>query len=291
MLKIGLLIYTFDRVDDAKINMELVHSLWQSSKHFSQIKIVHAYNGEEQWYPEQYLEDDLIRIKNSGHFQGAAELIDAGLAVFQEKYSDLDYVIVIAADTWLIKPDYFSNIIQYMNNDRKYLATCSWGNPENNNIFETGMAVDLFILDLQWVIKYEMFPIDYKGFIEKYWDLVLYNTFYNVMLEKLLLSKFVKAVYREESDNAALKFLAKSKIYKLADREPVHIGRDENGFLIRKMDWPKMGLLTHHDPEQKKIALASVENIKGDNITKLLTSNNLDYYNIGVRRQKAVSSK
>ena len=121
-LKIGFLIYTYNRIDDAKINMEIIRDIWTKSKLFSDIRIVHAYNGEKEWHPKKYLEDDLIFMKNPGHFQGAAELIDAGIKKFQEKYKNIDYVIVTAPDTWLIRPEYINKII--INTECLAVANC-----------------------------------------------------------------------------------------------------------------------------------------------------------------------
>ncbi len=81
---IGVLLYTFDRVEDAYINQEILRNVWGTSGYFGSITIVHAYNGRQSWYPKKYLENVLIRQKNAGHFQGATELIDAGMHVFRK---------------------------------------------------------------------------------------------------------------------------------------------------------------------------------------------------------------
>ena len=65
MKNVGILIYTHNRIDDAKINMEIVRNVWQKSGLFPGAKVVHTFNGKKEWYPEKYLEDDLIVLKNS----------------------------------------------------------------------------------------------------------------------------------------------------------------------------------------------------------------------------------
>lgn len=60
MKKIGALIYTQDRVDDARINFEIVRNVWQKTKFFKSVEIVHSYNGKSEWYPKKYLEDVLV---------------------------------------------------------------------------------------------------------------------------------------------------------------------------------------------------------------------------------------
>lgn len=257
-IKLGVLIYTYDRIEDAKTNMDIVRKLWQKSETFSDIKIVHAYNGKKEWYPKKHIENDLVRLKNPGHFQGAAELIDAGIKKFTAKYADLDYVFVLAADTWLVKLSYVENIIRDMKKKELYLSTCAWGLPDRNDIFEVGMAVDLFVVDFAWAKKYKMFPIDYKGFRKRYGDLLLYLKGWNLMLEKLLITRYLQAIFRHFNDNNQLKHCARNKIRLLSDREPVHSHVDDSGFWIRKMHWPKMGLLTDHDFKKKKNLIKSV---------------------------------
>ena len=41
---IGVLLYTFDRVEDAYINQEILRNVWGTSGYFGSITIVHAYN-------------------------------------------------------------------------------------------------------------------------------------------------------------------------------------------------------------------------------------------------------
>ncbi len=283
---IGFLIYTYNRVDDAKINLEIVRGLWEKSKLFSRITIVHAYNGKKAWYPKKYLEDDLVVIKNTGHYQGAAQLIDAGIARFQKKYPAVDYVIAVSADTWLIKPNYVNKVIAKMHKQELRWATCSWGLPGRNDIADVGSAVDFFIIDLRWAKEYRMFPLNYAEFDKKYSDLFLYNG-RKVSLEKLIFARYLRAIYRQYQDNNMLRQTGLAKIFKFTDREPVHKSVDKDGFWIRKMYWPAMGLLTHHDPSFKKAILKKSKLArKTKNINKLLKSNSLAYYNKGVNRSQ-----
>ena len=78
---------------------------------------MHAYNGDKSWYDTKYLEDDLVSIHNSGHFRGASDLIDAGIDVFWKRHTEVDYVIVLASDTCLVKPSYNANILKEMQNN------------------------------------------------------------------------------------------------------------------------------------------------------------------------------
>ena len=114
---IGVLLYTYNRTDDARINQEIIRNVWGKSELFDEIKIIHTYNGEEAWYPEQYLEDKLIRRENLGHFLGAEDLINTGMTAFQNEFPDVEYIIILAADTWCVKPNYIASIIDNMRKD------------------------------------------------------------------------------------------------------------------------------------------------------------------------------
>jgi hypothetical protein len=286
MKNIGVLVYTHNRTDDARINMEIIRNIWKKSKYFQNVKIVHCFNGKRKWYPEKYLEDELIIQKNSWHFQGAADLIDAGISKFYKKYRNIDYLIVFAADTWLIDPNYLENLLTKFWKKKSVLATCRWGLPRRNDFSDVGMALDFFIIDLAWAKKYKMFPIGYKDFFDKYSDLILYQKGGNVALEKLLLARYIKAVSREEKSGGVARKNALDKIFIIKDREPVHSFINKEGFWIRKMYWPKMGLLTHHDPLSKKKILKQKKIGTGTNIKKLISSKDMSYFNGGVTKMK-----
>ncbi len=268
---IGVLIYTHDRVRDAKINMEIVRSLWRRSGLFSEITIVHGYNGRKSWYPKPHLEDDLIRRPNPGHYQGAAELIDAGIARFFSKHPKVEYIVVVAADTWLVKPSYVARVIEGMRRQRKPFATCPWGLPKRNEWRDVGCAVDFFIVEAAWAKRYRFFPINYRQFANRYAEFIEYAKGANVSLEKLLRARFAQAVRRQHNINLGFRQLVEGKIYRLKDREPVHPAIDRNDFWLRTMYRPTMGLLTHHSLKEKKVILKKLQlPLRGPTVQALL---------------------
>ncbi len=196
--KIRVLIYTYNRTDDARINMGIIRNEWSRLKLFKKVKIIYAYNGKKEWYPEKYLEDELVRIKNSWHFQGASDLIDAGFKTIKEKYKDLGYIIVLAADTWMIKPEYIEKIIREMSAKKLLWTTCPWGRKGQNEMRDVGAATDFFIINCKWATKNRMFPLNFKIFSRKYMDLLFYVKGQFVMLEKLIFLRFNEAFARAE---------------------------------------------------------------------------------------------
>jgi len=263
-VKVGVLIYTYNRIDDAKINMEIIRSVWQHSyiNEFKDVYIVHAYNGKRSWYNKKYLENKLIRIRNSNHFQGASELIDAGMRHFKRK--DIDYIIVLAADTWLINVTYINNIITRMKYLNKYIMTCAWGTAERMDFNDVGVATDFFIINNKTVNNKYIFPLRYKSFAKKYFNVLSYLG-KSLTLERLFYLKLKLTGLHEN-------------IYNLKERCPVHI----NDQWCRNMYWDNIGLLTHHNPLDKKNILIKYNIKQGFNINKLITTSDLSYYNNGI---------
>jgi hypothetical protein len=256
----SVIIYTYNKVVDAKINQAIIRQLWQTDPFFKKINIVHAYNGKKTWYSKTYLEDKLIRTTNPGHFAGAAKLIDLGVKVVARSYPQTDYLIVLAADTWLIKPDFLKDIINKMIDNKLYLASCAWNIPERMNITDNGMATDFFIVDWRWALKYKMLPFNYDVFYKKFAELFLYIKGSNISLEKLAFMRYLQASFLEFNDNNNLRPLALSKMYQIKEREPIHSHIDSNGFWQRQEHWPKIGLLTDNNPEAKKIINTTLKN-------------------------------
>ncbi len=277
--KISVVIYTHERTDDARINQEIIRSLW--SKEFADIKIVHAYNGKESWYPQEYLEDKLIRRNNIGHVRGAIDLFETGVNTALDMYES-DYVIVLASDTWCVKPAYVSWLISTMQENKQRLATCAWGNVVENNIWQVGMAMDFFILDAQWAKNEKIFPIGYDRFVEQFGDLLLYMGS-EVLPERVFSFSFRKLLRKEVEREVGIiqdfeywNYVDK-KVLKMVEREPVHF--TENGKFHRKNHWPVIGLCGQHDPHPKKEVLKTLEGVEGEHLHKLINSNDLAYYN------------
>ncbi|HEY0220722.1 MAG TPA: hypothetical protein VGC58_00690 [Candidatus Paceibacterota bacterium] len=295
-LKIGVLIYTYNRTDDARINMEIIRNVWSKNETLKDVKIIHSFNGENGWWPEKYLEDDLLYLENSGHFGGAEILINAGVKTFEEKYPDLDYIIILASDTWLVIPEYIEKLIVGMKEEEKYLSTSVWGTKKANDIFKKGAGLDFCILDFKWALRSGLFPIGYKEFADKFEDLFFYND-QTIYIEILFMARFLQAIKKTvklPSENIA-KRVAESFVQRMKDREPVHVNGLESFFFkkssyVRTMYWPKIGLITHHDPITKQRVLKSWNLELGQFGKKFLESKDVSYFNNGVNQHKFVKN-
>lgn len=222
----------------------------------------------------------MIRLKNPGHFQGAAELIDAGFQVIENCAEPIDYVVFLASDTWLVQPNFLAQIINDMAVNKQYIASCPWGElPDKpGNILEN-MAVDFFIIDFQWAKNAQIFPIDYERFYNKYSDLFYYLGSIP-QVEKLLMSHITRAVHLQTKTDVEYKKNTRKIIKIISQREPVHEKVDENGLWIRRMYWPEIGLFTHHEPKEKQKDARSLKlNHVGPHFQKFIESPDLKYFN------------
>lgn len=285
--KVGALLYTYDRIDDAKINEEIIRTVWPRTPLLKSVPLVHAYNGEDARWPEAYLEDDVRRTENPGHFAGAELLLNTGMAAFNETYPDVTHVVVLASDTWCVQPEYIERAVRSMHREGKYLATCAWGNKTDTDMFRIGMALDFFIVDMRFVRESGFFPIRYVDFVERFSELLMYQDALPY-LERVVAMRFkqsVATVSALPSENL-LKSVARAHVYEMKEREPVHYQQRR---LFRKpigkrtMYWRTMGLLTHHDPEEKRRVLRTYRLSQGAQIQRFLSATDLTYFNGGKR--------
>lgn len=299
-LNIGVAIYTYSRTDDTKINFEIIRDIWQKSGLFNKIFIIHSYNGKKNWYPEKYLEDKLLRLPNRGHFFGAADLIESGINFLINSDEQVDYVVTLAADTWLLNPKFIHNIIKKMKAENKYVAAAAWGNPFDNDPMRMGMSTDFFITNKEWAKKYDLFPLKYDEFYKKYFEVLMFQKKI-VYLERVFSLRFFQSAQKYFGKKYPDNQLTRKKdglLYRISEREPVHnfykdriyrpnapftakikriLEIDSKGY--RNMYWPSIELLTHHDPVRKQKHLHNHQYPQMKFTKKFVEAKSLDYFN------------
>lgn len=279
------MVYTHNRIDDARINLEIIRNVWPESEMLKNAVIVHSFNGYSQWWPQKYIENELLYLENPGHYGGAAILLDKGIECFAEKYPDTDYVITLASDTWCVRPEYLEKVIRAMRDAGKYLAACSWGEKKGADPFRTGMSLDFNIVDLKWAVRYGFFPLRYQEFSSRYSEVFSYED-KDIHPELVFALRFKQAINKTilmPSENLG-KEVALEHIYRMAEREPVHLRKPILGLFggtVRKMYWRKIGLITHHDPVQKRAAAKKWDLKLGNYGNRFLEAKDLGYYNGG----------
>jgi len=124
-IKIASLIITYNRVQEAKAQMDIIRKLWQPI--FESVDIYHEFNGKSSWYPQKYKEDLLHRHKSMPHFLGASHMLNMGMKRILDSGKKYDYIIASSADVWFYDPKKLKNIILKCAKKKYQLATSLWG--------------------------------------------------------------------------------------------------------------------------------------------------------------------
>ncbi len=250
MKRFAVIITTHQRVLDAKIAMELIRFLWQKNQNLRNIDIYHAFNGERKWYPKKYLEDVLIRREPKDHYEGAADLIDAGMKKVFSSGKQYEAIIVQSSDVFIIKPQ---KIVQLINtlNDKYLLATSLW---PSFTFIPRYFASEFFIIKPDLARK--IFPLDLpRFFMAKPWDLFLYALTKRVPIltvPKVELCLSEKILKETKSNFWSFKWL--DYIYLIPNRKIV--------WAQNRVYTQQMGYYSHHNIN-KKTQLISHDKVVG----------------------------
>lgn len=291
---IAALITTYDRVDDARANMEVIRSSWGSAGGFPNVIIVHAYNGSPDWYPRPKNEDLLITAPPPrSHFTGAAELIDRGLAAVSREFPAVRYVVCLSADCWIYDPRWLRQTVDGMQAAQHRLAAASWEISESIHGLRrhghpgllpgAGLSTDFFVLDLPWAIQFEMIPLGFEAFLRDHEALL--NYFQEIpLLERYFEGRFLAAVRNQLLDargrrdpwgsegprqaRRALRLLDERRIDPSGLNSPSHKGH-----------WPELRLITAEDPHVKRLIVLQSDNLSGPTIARLRGQSDTSWYN------------
>lgn len=226
------MIVTYNRIENAKIQMELIRNLWSSEELLENITVYHAYNGEQQWYPQKYLEDFLIRCENPGFYEGAALLIDSGIRKALSSKTHFDYIIVTSADVWLIKPYVLVEILQEMERRGYALATSQW-------FFQKALATEFFIIDSEFAK--DVFPLELPKFEQRHKFLTyLSRTVINKPILEVCFAERVASVLGCAFNSPEWR----KKVYLLPQRCCAH--------WFNHYDTPVLGYLSYHNTKRKR---------------------------------------
>lgn len=291
----AVLVATYNRIDDARAGMELFHGVWRDVSLFDPLPIVHAYDGEPEWWPARYLEDELIVIKNERTaYRGAGALLDAGLLAMAERFPNVNYAIVITGDVWLYSPRWVSQVLDEMASQAKRLATAQWrierftdrilSSDSSLELLPTdGLACDFFIVDLRWAITWGMFPLRYGEFLDKYADVLNYAQ-EMPFLERHLAGRYLGAVRAELEVGSELRDpwgstgprRARDQL-RLMHERPI----DPQGQLSppHKGHWPDIGLVTAEDVAVKRAVVQGNPSLVGPTLNRLRTDPDTRWFN------------
>lgn len=229
-MRVAVVIITYNRVKDAKVQMELIRNLWSKQKQLRSVTIYHLYDGKEKWYPKKYLEDFFIKCKNPGHYEGAGLLINTGIETVLNSKTRFDYIIVSSADVWLIKPKLLVKILEEMGKKKYFLAASTWFSQE-------AFSTEFFIISSQFA-KY-VFPLESNDYRVKHWLLTFFT-------EKIA-QKAVLEICLWKKVDKTLKRLGVDK-----EKEILRLPFRQNIIRSNRFHSPELGYLSHHNPRKKR---------------------------------------
>lgn len=281
--QVGVVVTTYDRVDDARCCLEILRSAWQPAQ-FPNLTVVHAYSGPADWYTPK-LEDCLVRVAPArSHYQGAAALLDAGLQALSERA--VRYAVAITGDVWAYRPAWIAGVIEEMAADQLRLSAASWRiDPAAHGLVRAsstgllptdGLATDFLILDLPWAWEHGLLPLDYASFVDRHADLLNYLQ-EMPFLERHVAGKYLSAVRTElqchpggkdpwgsagpRRARQLLRLMHERRIDPDAKTAPAHEGH-----------WPDIGLITSHDARLKQQVLRAQPQLTGAMLQRLRAS-------------------
>lgn len=155
-IRIASIIVTYNRVEEAKAQMDIVRELWQPK--FESVDIYHEFNGKKSWYPQKYKEDFLHRHKSMPHFIGANHMLNQGIKHVLSSNKKYDYIIATSADTWFYDQKKLKKIILACQKGKFQLATSLWG--------LVVLGTEFFIITPELAKK--VFPLRFTPIISRY---------------------------------------------------------------------------------------------------------------------------
>lgn len=240
------LIYTYDKLAEAKINQELSKSI------YGKVPIIHAYNGDKNPQEVSYLEDFLVSCTNRGHFKGAVDLINLGVAKSVE--IDVEYLVITAADTWFTSPDFVHSLLTEMKAHNRKFAASAWGSPALEKINKVGASLDFLVLDLSWQREYRIFPLPYDEYLDKFLEqhFALNGGTCLIPERCLIYQLLMKYSTRYQDTDIARHLLQDLRL--IDERHPIHI--DDRW--TRNMEYPNINLYTYHDKAKQAKLLTRI---------------------------------
>lgn len=217
-LKIASVIITYNRLEEAKAQMDIIREVWKPL--FERVDIYHEFNGKKSWYPKKYREDFLHKHKEMPHFAGANHMLNQGIKHVFESGNNYDFIIVTSADAWFFDPKKLKKILLTCYKKKLQLATSLWG--------MIALGTEFFIITPNLAKK--VFPLRYTRFISKYRILKWTST--KIAVFESLFTIQVMRVLKNPN-----------KIYLIPGRRTV---------LYKNRFYSPNFYASHHDPKQRK---------------------------------------
>ena len=259
---------TYNRVDCARINMEIIKLNYQK-----QWPIVHGCSNSN-W--GKYLEDVLVKREAKGLQDGALDLLVNSLETANKEFHP-DYIIHIEGDTWLMNQAILEKYIQKLeDNPKKVIAAARWNQDKTlvwkkSNRFKYYLSKILNPLRLNFHVRSNN-TLSSQFFIIKNDPRIIagLQSLKSVPLTSSLETELFKIINNN---------FGKSSMLFMREREPMHPNYRDT--------CEALALYCQHSPNDKLEVIKKYPSLKkGIYIKKLISSNDLGYYNIGARSDR-----
>ncbi len=154
-LKIASLIITYNRVDEARAQMDIIRELWEPI--LDRVDIYHEFNGKPKWYPKIYREDYLHKHKPMSHFIGASHMFNQGMKHILESGEKYDFIIASSADTWFYDLKKLKTVLLSCRKNHYQLVASLW----------SGMILGTEFFIITPDLAKKIFPIRLSQFLSK----------------------------------------------------------------------------------------------------------------------------
>lgn len=294
LAEVAVVISTYNRVEEARANIETIRCRWNADSGFAEVRIVHAHNGQLSWYAEGFdgVDVDVPVSGGSGHFIGATELLDAGAIAVAAHWRTIRYVVFLAAGTWIYDPRWIRSVLRDMARHGLRLAAASWEiSPTTHGLARlvdptllpaAGLSTDCFVLDLPWALAAGMMPLRYASFLDTYGDLLNYWQELP-LVERFMEARFLQAV---RNDLTARRWgkdpwgsegprQARRRLRLMHERKIDPTGRNGPS---HKGHWPNLGLVTDEDPRVKQRIVRDDPSLCGARLDRLRREDSTEWF-------------
>lgn len=268
--KIVICITTHNRIDCARINMEIIKLNFDNNW-----PIVHACSNVKY---KKYLENKLVICDEQKLQKGAFNLLKKSFEAANFLYAP-EFIVHVEGDTWLMNQNIIMKYITLLKKSpNKYIAASSWSFDKTYKWKKSHCLLKR--------IKYQLGKLSKKAGLNFHigWKNTFSTQFFIIRNTKIVNEALFNIEEPKDTDyiekylyQSLVKKLGRNIFIRMVEREPVH---PQHRDFCNDLE-----LFSQHNPIEKKEVLQNYPNLRhGKFMNKLLNSKNLNYYNKGAKR-------
>lgn len=157
MRKVAILIRVYNRIEDLKLNLQIIVDSWQRHDYY----VIVVSNGYNDGYileqdDKKYIDKLVVLDDNVGHRKGNSQLLIEGVKYIPK---DCSYTIILEADTWIYKDRIIKEYIDEMDQkDDVVWASAEWYDKQYGMATDFAIIKTKYILDNPKLFDFDLFP-------------------------------------------------------------------------------------------------------------------------------------